>query len=45
LLTGREEWARVMPPLTALTGKQRSELANALSTSALGKVATLAGKR
>jgi len=44
LLTGREEWARVMPPLTALTGKQRSELANALSTSALGKVATLAGK-
>ncbi|MGN6584302.1 MAG: dihydrodipicolinate synthase family protein [Rhizobiaceae bacterium] len=45
LLTGRDGWARVMPPLTALTAKQRSELAEALSTSALGKVAEIAGKR
>jgi 4-hydroxy-tetrahydrodipicolinate synthase len=45
LLTRREGWGRVMPPLTALTAKQRSELAEALSTSALGKVTEIAGKR
>ena len=45
LLTGRDGWARTMPPLTALTAKQRAELAEALSTSALGKVIDLSGKR
>lgn len=35
--TGRDDWARVMPPLTALTAAQKAELAAALSTSALGK--------
>lgn len=35
-LTGREEWARTMPPLTALTQGQKAELAAALSASALG---------
>jgi 4-hydroxy-tetrahydrodipicolinate synthase len=45
LLTGRDGWARTMPPLTALTVKQRAELAEALSTSALGKVIDLSGKR
>jgi len=40
LLTGREGWARTMPPLTALSEKQK-----ALSTSALGKVADFSGKR
>jgi 4-hydroxy-tetrahydrodipicolinate synthase len=45
LLTGRDGWARTMPPLTPLSAKQRSELAEALSTSALGKVADLSGKR
>jgi 4-hydroxy-tetrahydrodipicolinate synthase len=45
LLTGREGWARVMPPLTALTAKQRAELAEALSTTALGKATDLAGER
>ena len=36
LRTGRENWTRVMPPLTALTGKQRSDLAEALAASAFG---------
>ncbi|MGN6468553.1 MAG: hypothetical protein ACTHLC_03095 [Rhizobiaceae bacterium] len=44
-MTGRDGWARTMPPLTALTAKQRAELAEALSTSALGKVIDLSGKR
>jgi 4-hydroxy-tetrahydrodipicolinate synthase len=41
LLTGRDGWARTMPPLTALSAKQKAELGDALSTSALGKVAEL----
>jgi 4-hydroxy-tetrahydrodipicolinate synthase len=41
LLTGRGGWARTMPPLTALSAKQKAELGDALSTSALGKVAEL----
>ena len=45
LLTGREGWARTMLPLTALSEKQKAELADALSTSALGKVADFSGKR
>jgi 4-hydroxy-tetrahydrodipicolinate synthase len=45
LLTGREGWARTMPPLTALTARQKAELADALSTSALGKVADFSSKR
>jgi len=45
LLTGREGWARTMPPLTALSEKQKADLADALSTSALGKVADFSGKR
>jgi 4-hydroxy-tetrahydrodipicolinate synthase len=45
LLTGRDGWARTMPPLTALMAKQRAELAEALSTSALGKVADFSAKR
>jgi 4-hydroxy-tetrahydrodipicolinate synthase len=45
LLTGRDDWANVMPPLTKLSEKQRAELAEALSTSALGKVADFSGKR
>ncbi len=36
LLTGRDDWARVMPPLTALTARQRSQLADILSKSAAG---------
>jgi 4-hydroxy-tetrahydrodipicolinate synthase len=38
LLTGRDDWARVMPPLTALTPKQRSQLADILAASAFGKL-------
>jgi hypothetical protein len=34
-----------MPPLTKLSEKQRAELAEALSSSALGKVADFSGKR
>ncbi len=45
LLTGREDWAKVMPPLTELSERQKAELADALSTSALGKVADFSGKR
>jgi 4-hydroxy-tetrahydrodipicolinate synthase len=37
LRTGRQEWTRVMPPLTALTAKQRSDLADRLATSAFGE--------
>ncbi len=36
LLTGRDDWARVMPPLTALTARPRSQLADILSKSAAG---------
>lgn len=36
LLTGRDDWARVMPPLTALTVRQRSQLADILSKSRAG---------
>lgn len=41
LLTGRDGWVRVMPPLTALTPEQRSQLADSLSASAWG---TLLGR-
>jgi hypothetical protein len=34
-----------MPPLTELSEWQKAELADALSTSALGKVADFSGKR
>lgn len=45
VLTGRQEWARTMPPLTPLSAKQQAELGEALSTSALSKVADLSRKR
>ncbi|MBN9068841.1 MAG: dihydrodipicolinate synthase family protein [Rhizobiales bacterium] len=45
LLTGREDWAKVMPPLTELSERQKAKLADALSTSTLGKVADFSGKR
>ncbi len=45
ILTGRDEWARTMPPLTPLSATQRAELADELATSALGKVIDLKGNR
>jgi 4-hydroxy-tetrahydrodipicolinate synthase len=41
LRTGRRDWTRVMPPLTALTEKQRSDLADALATTAFAKLGRL----
>ncbi|GLR87913.1 dihydrodipicolinate synthase family protein [Bradyrhizobium iriomotense] len=43
LISECEAWARLRPPLTALTAKQKLELADELSVSALGKIANLQG--